>query len=276
VDDSKAIGRYGIVVFSHLRWGFVWQRPQQFLSRFARKHSILFVEEPFFDLGESQEPRLEFHNVMPNVTVACPHMPPSWSKNPKLPEMLRQYTHQAIESMNDDGEFDAPLLWYYSPMDAAWSLGYFKNRGIVYDAMDELSQFTGAPRTLIANEARLMDFADVVFAGGYELSLRKKERHDNVHFFGCGVEVEHFGKAREAATPIPPDIDFMNRPILGWFGVTPWSAKWPAYARIGRSPWSGRSSKSIPICSRISPTSIGWADAITRFCPIIARRSTST
>ena len=48
--DSRSQRRdnrpYGIVVFSHLRWGFVWQRPQQFLSRFARKHRILFVEEP--------------------------------------------------------------------------------------------------------------------------------------------------------------------------------------------------------------------------------------
>ena len=50
VDDSKSTDRYGIVVFCHLRWGFVWQRPQQFLSRFAKKHPILFIEEPFFDL----------------------------------------------------------------------------------------------------------------------------------------------------------------------------------------------------------------------------------
>ena len=219
VGDDKQTGRYGILVFSHLRWGFVWQRPQQFLSRFARQHPILFVEEPFFDIPEGSEPRLEFHNVMPNVTVACPHMGPSWSKNPELPEMLRQYTRQAIDSMNDDGTFDAPLLWYYSPMDSAWSLGYFANRGIVYDAMDELSQFTGAPRSLVANEARLMEAADIVFAGGYELSLKKKQRHDNVHFFGCGVEVEHFAKVRDPNLSIPPDIDFMNRPILGWFGV---------------------------------------------------------
>lgn len=221
VDDSKLTDRYGIVVFSHLRWGFVWQRPQQFLSRFAKKHPILFVEEPFFDIPEGVEPRLDFHGVMPNVTVMCPHLSPSWNRNPKLPQMLREFTQRAIDQMNEnaDGAFDAPVLWYYSPMDSAWSLGYFKNRGIVYDSMDELSQFTGAPKSLIQNEQRLMDHADVVFAGGYELSLKKKQRHDNVHFFGCGVEVEHFGKARDAATPIPPDIDFMQRPILGWFGV---------------------------------------------------------
>jgi glycosyltransferase involved in cell wall biosynthesis len=59
----------------------------------------------------------------------------------------------------------------------------------------------------------------VVFTGGYELYLKKKQQHPNVHFFGCGVEYEHFSQAGDPNTSIPPDIDFMNRPILGWFGV---------------------------------------------------------
>jgi glycosyltransferase involved in cell wall biosynthesis len=219
IDDSKSTDRYGIVVFSHLRWGFVWQRPQQFLSRFAKKHTVLFIEEPFFDRPDGEEPELQYHRVMPNVTVVCPHLEPSWNTNPELPNLLRQYAHQAIKDMNEGGEFDKPLLWYYSPMDASWSLGHFENRGIIYDSMDELSQFTGAPRSLIANERRLMEHSDVVFTGGYELYLKKKQQHPNVHFFGCGVEFSHFNQASDPATSIPPDIDFMNRPILGWFGV---------------------------------------------------------
>ena len=212
-------GRYGIVVFSHLRWGFVWQRPQQFLSRFAKKHSILFVEEPFFDVPEGNLARLEMHQVMPNVTVACPHCPASWASDPDMPDKLRAWTAEAIEAVNDSGAFDAPLLWYYSPMDSAWSLGHFANRGVVYDCMDELSQFTGAPKALVDNEARLMRHADVVFTGGYNLWTKKQQQHGNVHFFGCGVEYSHFGQAQDADTAVPPDVDFMTRPILGWFGV---------------------------------------------------------
>jgi beta-glucosidase/6-phospho-beta-glucosidase/beta-galactosidase len=215
----KQTDRYGIVVFSHLRWGFVWQRPQQFLSRFAKKHQILFVEEPFFDKSAGSEPDITFHRVMPNVTVVAPHVDQTWNRNPELPQKLLEWTKQAIAQMNETGEFDRPLLWYYSPMDSAWSLGQIENRGIVYDSMDELSQFSGAPRALVDNEARLMDYADIVFAGGYELSLKKKKRHDNVHFFGCGVEFDHFVRAQDPTAAIPPDIDFMSRPILGWFGV---------------------------------------------------------
>jgi hypothetical protein len=214
----KQTDRYGIVVFSHLRWGFVWQRPQQFLSRFARHHRILFIEEPFFDLQEGDEPRVGYHDVMPKVTVATPHFAPSWARTPQLPHRLRAFAAEAIDSANDNGEFDAPLLWYYSPMDAAWSLGHFANRGIVYDCMDELSQFTGAPPALVSNEARLIDYADVVFTGGFELGEKKAKQHNNVHAFGCGVEFDHFAQAGMPG-PIPPDIDFMNRPILGWFGV---------------------------------------------------------
>ena len=217
--QSRSVGRHGIIVFSHLRWGFVWQRPQQFLSRFARKHSILFVEEPYFDLREEDKPHVAMHRVMPNVTVAAPHLPPSMNRHVSLPETLRRLTREAIEQVNEDGGFDLPLLWYYSPMDSAWSLGHFQHRGIVYDSMDELSQFSGAPKALVDNESRLMQHADIVFTGGYELFLKKSQKHPNVHFFGCGVEVEHFAKAHDPSTVIPADIDFINRPIFGWFGV---------------------------------------------------------
>jgi beta-glucosidase/6-phospho-beta-glucosidase/beta-galactosidase len=219
ISDTKITDRYGIVVFSHLRWGFVWQRPQQFLSRFAKKHKILFLEEPFFDLPEGVEPCIDYHRVMPNVTVVTPHCSGSWNRNRNLPAKLRQWAQEAIRHANEDGDFDRPLLWYYSPMDSAWSLGEIENRGVVYDCMDELSQFSGAPRQLVQNEARLIEHADVVFTGGYELGEKKKKQHDNVHIFGCGVEVDHFGKAMDPGTAIPPDIDFMARPILGWFGV---------------------------------------------------------
>src|SRR5213075_898829 len=106
IDDSKLTDRYGILVFSHLRWGFVWQRPQQFLSRFARKHPILFVEEPFFDLREGAEPRVDYHRVMPNVTVVTPHVAPSLARSPNLPTLLRESTRQGIDNLNEEGAFE--------------------------------------------------------------------------------------------------------------------------------------------------------------------------
>ena len=236
--DSKAAANHtgdpGIVVFSHLRWGFVWQRPQQFLSRFARKHPVLFVEEPFFDLPDGEQARTDLHQVMPGVTVAAIHCPSSMLDDGSIPEVLRSETRKAMQLVGSNGDFHSPLLWYYSPLDSQWSLGHFDNSGVIYDCMDELSQFTGAPESLVEAEARLLEHSDIVFTGGRNLYSRKSENHDNVHFFGCGVEADHFGMAMDESTPIPPDIDFMPRPILGWFGVIDERVDYPLLAEIAR------------------------------------------
>ena len=217
--SEKSPDECGMVVFSHLRWGFVWQRPQQFVSRFARKHRMLFIEEPLFDLNE-KDARLFMHQVMPNVVVACPHFPKTDLQNKtKVLEGVERFAHEAVKLVNEHGHFDSPALYYFNPMDAAWSLGKFNERAVIYDCMDELSQFKDAPKELIDVEKRLIEAADVVFTGGYQMYLKKAKQHANCHFFGCGVDASHFAQARSSDTAIPPDIDFMSRPILGWFGV---------------------------------------------------------
>ena len=38
-----------LVVFSHLRWDFVYQRPQHILSRLAATRPVVVIEEPIHD-----------------------------------------------------------------------------------------------------------------------------------------------------------------------------------------------------------------------------------
>jgi glycosyltransferase involved in cell wall biosynthesis len=210
---------FGIVAFSHLRWSFVWQRPQQFLSRFATEHPVLFFEEPDFCLPEGSTPMLAIETVGDQITAATPKFAHDARGTAAVVPTLRRFLNDAIEQVNTDGAFDAPLLWYYSPMEAAWSLDYIEGRGVVYDCMDELSQFRGAPKELVDEERRLMSRADVVFTGGYELWMKKSRQHPNTHFFGCGVEYEHFSKAQDPRTPVPDDIASLPGPVIGWFGV---------------------------------------------------------
>jgi len=61
-----------LIVFSHLRWHFVHQRPQHLLSRLAPHHPVIYVEEPVETHGL---PHLEVIEVMPHVTVLRPHTP---------------------------------------------------------------------------------------------------------------------------------------------------------------------------------------------------------
>ncbi len=35
-----------LICFSHLRWDFVFQRPQHLMTRFARTMRVIYLEEP--------------------------------------------------------------------------------------------------------------------------------------------------------------------------------------------------------------------------------------
>jgi glycosyltransferase involved in cell wall biosynthesis len=89
----------------------------------------------------------------------------------------------------------------------------------VYDCMDELSKFRFAPPEIHKREAELLAIADVVFTGGRKLYESKSRFHDNCHFYGCGVDGDHFGKARQDATMVPPELAALPKPVLGYFGV---------------------------------------------------------
>lgn len=188
----------------------MWQRPQQFLSRFAENHPVLFVEIAEFDV---EEPRLDLTSPMENVTVLNLHLPGNLPPS-EVTDRIRQAVRDGMASVG----IENPLLWFYNPMDAGWVLGWLENRGIVYDCMDELAQFRGAPPELIERETQLIEAADVVFTGGYELWLKKSKQHPNTHFFGCAVEYEHFSQA-QAEGPIPDDLAAIPHPRIGWFGV---------------------------------------------------------
>jgi glycosyltransferase involved in cell wall biosynthesis len=209
-----------LIVQSHLRWDFVWQRPQQILSRFAEHAPVLFVEEPLF-LDDVSSPKLDITVPHANVFRAVPRLPGDLrADNERGVAEVRTLIQQAIEP---DGQlkrlFDNPVQWFYSPFTAPAMLGAFNEIGVVYDCMDELAQFRFAHPDLVRRERLLLANADVVFTGGYKLYESKKRFHSNVHFFGCGVDVRHFGKARLPETPTPSDIVELPQPVFGYFGV---------------------------------------------------------
>ncbi|HEY1952453.1 MAG TPA: glycosyltransferase [Gemmatimonadaceae bacterium] len=207
-----------IVVHSHLRWDFVWQRPQQILSRLAAHAPVLFVEEPMF-LDDLAAPRLDVTVPYANVFRAVSHLPSSMRDDADgATAVVRSLVQDAIATRLS-GLFANPVQWFYSPVTAPAMLGGFNEIAVVYDCMDELSQFRFAHPDLPRRERLLLSNADVVFTGGRKLYDAKRRYHRNVHFFGCGVDVAHFGKARLEETVIPADITDLPKPIFGYFGV---------------------------------------------------------
>ena len=219
VSDAKGDAFAPILVHCHLRWDFVWQRPQQIFSRLARHHRILFLEDPID--GEGQ-PRLLITAPQSNIVRVVPVLPGCGAtmsvdqQSEATLGLLEQalMTHPLLKA-----QFINPIQWFYSPMSAKVFMDKFDAIAVVYDCMDELANFKFAPADLGQREDALIARADIVFTGGHQLFKAKSQCHGNTHFFGCGVDAAHFGRARLEGTRIPDDLARLTGPVIGYFGV---------------------------------------------------------
>lgn len=212
------IGSAPIICLCHLSWDWVWQRPQQFLSRFSKKHPVLFVETY---CTEAEEPfvKLRVAAKHPNLTIAEVHLPRARWHDGEYIDRERRFALQSVLDEELHGIFDHPILWFYDPMAVTAFAGQMNERLIVYDCMDELSQFKGAPPELINREQILLRKADVVFCGGRKMREKRLPLNANTHFYGTGVDIAHFGKARSKELRVAPEIEALKGPVLGYFGV---------------------------------------------------------
>ncbi|KAA2235749.1 glycosyltransferase family 1 protein [Salinarimonas soli] len=205
--DSK---RPLLVCFSHLRWDFVWQRPQHLLSRAAQTYRVLVVEEPYFRDGAT--PHMEVSERPGGVTIAAPILPHGLSHEETILAQ-RDLVGRLLE-----GETGSPrVFWYYTPMALAFT-SELDCDACVYDNMDELAAFKGASPELLALEESLFQRVDVVFTGGMSLYEAKRSRHRNVHGLPSSIEAAHFAKAR-GQTEEPAELRDIPHPRLGFFGV---------------------------------------------------------
>lgn len=202
--------KYDILCFSHLRWNFVYQRPQHLLSRFAKERRVFVVEEPIF--GE-QDDRMEVQQDKDSkVWIITPFL-----FNRQSAEQIIKVQQRLLDSLLDSLAVSSYILWYYSPMALAYT-DHLDPRLVVYDCMDELSAFKFAPPELIQYERKLFKKADLVFTGGQTLYESKRHFHNNIFAFPSSIDKAHFSIAR---TPIqePADQKDIPHPRLGFYGV---------------------------------------------------------
>ncbi len=211
-----------LICISHLRWDFVWQRPQQLLSRLAQQYRILFVEEPVTDT-EISAPYLEtYPGRTPGaepITVARLHYPSDdhyWIGH--TDERTQQSYEQLLLDYLASDEIHDPILWLYTPM-AAPFVEVIQPQLLIYDVMDELSAFKGASEALKSADRQLLAQADLVFTGGVSLYRARQAYHDNIHLFPSGVDIDHFARADREKFARPADIAQLSSPVLGYFGV---------------------------------------------------------
>jgi glycosyltransferase involved in cell wall biosynthesis len=219
---TNTIGMTGndLICVSHLRWDFVYQRPQHLMSRAAKSQRVFFVEEPRVEdaIGENKSTaRLEIRRDESGVLVVMPFLPSGLLES----EVYERLT-QLLEQMFDYHNITNYTLWFYTPMPLPAFLE-LSSRGhqpqcVVYDCMDELANFRFAPPELRKREAQLFAWADVVFTGGHSLYEAKSKQHDNVHPFPSSVDVDHFAKATLRPCQ-PKDLEDLPHPRVGFVGV---------------------------------------------------------
>ena len=206
-----------LLVFSHLRWHFVTQRPQHLLRRASASRPVFFWEEPYLHNPNdpaATAPRggmLEFLTAddAPHVTVVRPHI--------RLDADVKAEQRQLLDNFLAQKQLHTFDAWFYTPMALSFAV-HLAPEVTVYDAMDELSAFTGAPAGLLEYERELFRRADVVFTGGHSLFEHKRTQHGNAHAFPSSIEQEHFMQA------LAPQADTADQapiphPRVGFYGV---------------------------------------------------------
>lgn len=197
-----------LVCFSHLRWSWVYQRPQHLMTRAARNRRVFVFEEV---LDGVEQPRLDVARPTRNLSVATPRVPASCSQSERV-----QIQRELLDSwLSREGVRDF-TLWFYTPM-ALPIAGHLDAECIVYDCMDELSGFAGAPPGLSSLERQLFSRCDIVFTGGHGLYEAKRRHHSQVHAVPSSVDVDHWVQARSLRDP--KDQASIPGPRLGYCGV---------------------------------------------------------
>ena len=202
--------RPDLICFSHLRWDFVYQRPQHLLTRCAQDRRVFYVEEPMFGNGSM---RIDVREAEAGVRVVVPHLPEGLRSEIATTAVMKEM----IRRLFLEHRIHEYMFWYYTPMALTFT-NHFSPIASIYDCMDELSAFKGAHDRLPALEKKLFQHVDLVFTGGQSLYEAKRNSHPAVHAFPSSIDVSHFGKARSITTD-PQDQAAIPNPRLGFFGV---------------------------------------------------------
>jgi hypothetical protein len=199
-----------LICFSHLRWDFVYQRPQHLLSRFANDLNVYFFEEPVF--GNTEEEYLSISKRGEKLYVIVPQL-----KHGMEQSMINTVLSSLLDNFLLSVVMEECTFWYYTPMALTFTDKY-KPKLIVYDCMDELSAFAFAPPEMVMLEKKLMAKSDVVFTGGHSLYEAKKQQHANIMPYPSSIEKEHFAKARVSNIEASDQRDIKG-PKIGFYGV---------------------------------------------------------
>jgi glycosyltransferase involved in cell wall biosynthesis len=195
--------RTDLLVFSHLPWDFVWQRPQQIISRLSSRWNVTFFEGP--KIADRAVPRLRTEEV-DGIRRVWLEVSAAHRQDGRWEQAYRDAVQDSVERRAGG------VAWLYMPLATGTALT-FDPAIVVYDVMDDLAAFPHAAQGLEDAHLRLLAIADIVFTGGVSLhrQVLARQRTD-AHLFRSGVDVAHYRAGRPAARS-------EARRVAGYVGV---------------------------------------------------------
>ncbi|RYY44333.1 MAG: glycosyltransferase family 1 protein [Chitinophagaceae bacterium] len=197
-----------LLCFCHLRWDFVYQRPQHIMTRMARQYRVFFVEEHIFHNGA------DIYKVTESGAVRVVRL---LLNDAPSSDTIEQRQQQLLDGMMKEYAVRSYISWYYTPMALKFTR-HLQPAYTIYDCMDELSAFKFAPQEMRILEAALLKKASLVLTGGHSLYQAKKHTHSNIHPFPSSIEKEHFAKGRTIKEE-PADQQQIPEKRIGFYGV---------------------------------------------------------
>lgn len=185
------------------------------------------VSRIFKKLKAFSEPVRE---VEPNIFVLNPLAFPSYG-NASILELNQRFLASQVKKAMRRLDFTNAVNMVFNPA-AGMIAGKLGESEVIYYCVDEYTAFTGASRGLKEIEEDLFRRADLVVVSAESLFDSKKHFNPNTFVIRHGTDWKHFRSALDPDLPIPSDIAYLPRPIIGFHGLL---ADWVDYGLIKKA-----------------------------------------
>lgn len=222
---------HDIVCLASADWDApLWTNKQHVMSRLAQKNRVLYVESIGLrapTLGYTDRQRMMrrwaryrrgLTSPVPNLYVLSPLLIPFYANRLVRATSHRLLAHQVRQSI-DRLHLQNPILWSYVP-NAVELVGRFQEQLVVYHCVDDLSGIPRVPTRAVQDmDRRLTHLADVVITTSFPLYAAHRALNPQTFCLPNVADVQHFGRALEAATPIPALLQNLKTPLAGYVGA---------------------------------------------------------
>ena len=253
IDDHSTMGTAplsgeDIVCFSHTPWHGPWKASQQIMSLLAESNRVLYIGPPRamrdahnsfwarvkpLPVLERVRPALSIYHEPRGLTRIRNDRPLGWAYNRGT--AWARFVHARYLAWRLG--FHRPILWIFDPMQAH-AAGRFGEKLLVYHVLDNYVEFVvpsaASLRAAIAcGEKRMLKLADVVFTVSRPLYERCHKDNRQSFLVPNGVNYEHF-QTTIASRIVPPDLQNIPRPIIGYVGAIQGDLDFPLLHRLAR------------------------------------------